>query len=420
MADSPRVGHTDSIASQDSGSGSKSNDKKKSRRPANTAFRQQRLKAWQPILTPKTVLPLFFSIGIIFAPIGGLLLYASSQVQEISIDYTTCYKDASNNTFDAVPSDNVFTQFKNNTDVQAQWKRETVNVTFDGVTNQTQKCMIQFTIPEDMGPPVLFYYQLTNFYQNHRRYVNSFYNDQLAGKAVSASDVSGSTCEPLKLEDGTNKPFYPCGLIANSIFNDTFYSPYSVGDENSPYNMSETGIAWDSDKDLYKNISSDIALDSVAVPLNWRMRYPNGYTSSNPPPNLGTDEHFMVWMRTAGLPTFSKLYMRNNTQAMAKGTYQVDILHWFPADVYKGTKSIVLSTRTVMGGRNPFLGIAYLVVGGICILLGAVFTVTHLLKPRKLGDHTYLSWNNVPSSKHPAGSSAAMASGRDLGRSGEA
>lgn len=35
----------------------------------------------RPILTPKTVLPLFFTIGIIFAPIGGLLLYASAQVR---------------------------------------------------------------------------------------------------------------------------------------------------------------------------------------------------------------------------------------------------------------------------------------------------------------------------------------------------
>ena len=84
----------------------------------------------------------------------------------------------------------------------------------------------------------------------------------------------------------------------------------------------------------------------------------------------------------------------------------------FPVTNYGGTKSIVISTRTVMGGKNPFLGIAYIVVGGICILLGAVFTVAHLIKPRlvppgldrpnsllispfrKLGDHTYLTWNN--------------------------
>lgn len=38
----------------------------------------------RPILTPKTVLPLFFTIGIIFAPIGGLLLYASAQVRATS------------------------------------------------------------------------------------------------------------------------------------------------------------------------------------------------------------------------------------------------------------------------------------------------------------------------------------------------
>lgn len=63
-----------------------------------------------------------------------------------------------------------------------------------------------------------------------------------------------------------------------------------------------------------------------------------------------------------------------------------------------------------MGGKNPFLGIAYVVVGGICIVLGTLFTVTHLIKPRKLGDHTYLSWNN-----EQPGASAAAASGRDGG-----
>jgi hypothetical protein len=47
---------------------------------ADTAFKQQRLKAWQPILTPKTVLPTLFIIGILFAPIGALLIWGNSKV----------------------------------------------------------------------------------------------------------------------------------------------------------------------------------------------------------------------------------------------------------------------------------------------------------------------------------------------------
>ena len=46
----------------------------------DTAFKQQRLKAWQPILTPKTVLPTFFLIGLVFAPIGALLIWGSGLV----------------------------------------------------------------------------------------------------------------------------------------------------------------------------------------------------------------------------------------------------------------------------------------------------------------------------------------------------
>lgn len=306
-----------------------------------------------------------------------------SQVQELVIDYTSCYKDAPNGTdFASVPSQYVTSQFKNKTDLTVQWRRETVNQTFDGVTNSTQNCSIQFQIPEDMGPPVLFYYQLTNFYQNHRRYVNSFDAQQLADtNGFSAGSVS-SDCSPLKT-DTDDRPYYPCGLIANSLFNDTFSNLTAVGsDGGNNYTMAQTGIAWDSDKELYKEIGSDRDLSTLAVPPNWVMRYPNGYTKDNPPPNIATDEHFMVWMRTAALPAFSKLYMRNNADVLSKGLYQVDMTNWFPVDVYKGTKSIVISTRTVMGGRNPFLGIAYVVVGGICMLLGVLFTVTHLLKPR--------------------------------------
>ena len=47
----------------------------------DTAFKQQRLKAWQPILTPKTVLPTLFIIAVLFGPIGGLLIWGSSLVR---------------------------------------------------------------------------------------------------------------------------------------------------------------------------------------------------------------------------------------------------------------------------------------------------------------------------------------------------
>ena len=56
----------------------------------DTAFKQQRLKAWQPILTPKAVLPTLFLIGIIFAPIGGLIVWGSGKVTTITLDYTQC------------------------------------------------------------------------------------------------------------------------------------------------------------------------------------------------------------------------------------------------------------------------------------------------------------------------------------------
>ena len=35
-----------------------------------------------------------------------------------------------------------------------------------------------------------------------------------------------------------------------------------------------------------------------------------------------------------------------------------------------------------MGGKNPFLGIAYIIVGGLCVILGLLFTVARLVKPR--------------------------------------
>ncbi|KAK5558041.1 alkylphosphocholine resistance protein lem3 [Exophiala xenobiotica] len=402
------VVHTDSIHEEDPHN--EPPKKQKNRRPANTAFRQQRLKAWQPILTPKTVLPIFFAIGIIFAPIGGLLLWASASVQELVIDYTNCNSSATTD-FTAIPESKVSTSFKSsNTVARPQWRR-TLNTTHPPYSVEipnTPVCTLQFSIPNDIGPPVYLYYRLTNFYQNHRRYVKSLDTDQLKGTAISNDTIGGSSCNPLQL-DHNGKAYYPCGLIANSIFNDTLNSPVAVstsgGQESQQYRMTNEGIAWSTDASQYGK--TKYRNSEVSPPPNWHRRYPNGYTDENPIPDLSQYEEFQVWMRTAGLPTFSKLALRNDNETMTAGTYQMDIYDFFPVTIYSGTKSILLSTRSVVGGKNNFLGIAYVVVGGLCIVLGVVFTIAHLIKPRKLGDHTYLSWNNIDAP------STAIASGRD-------
>ena len=61
---------------------------------------------------------------------------------------------------------------------------------------------------------------------------------------------------------------------------------------------------------------------------------------------------------------------------------------------FEGTKTIVFSTTSWIGGKNNFLGMTYIVVGGICLLLGLIFLVINIVKPRKLGDQDFLAWSS--------------------------
>ena len=254
-------------------------------------------------------------------------------MQEIRLEYTDCNTKAPNTTksdeFGKMDDNLVFTAFKNKTTgVNASWAHSKANVTYGpGVEVEEDVCTLQFTIPEDIEPPVLFYYHLTNFYQNHRRYVASFFDKQLKGDNVTAGQVNSSSCTPLIWDSEKQKPYYPCGLIANSMFNDTFTSPMLMNsDSNDPvsYQMqNNTNIAWASDANLYGK--TKVPFDAVSPPPFWQARYPKGYTAEQPPPDLGEWQAFQVWMRTAGLPTFSKLYQRNDHEVMRAGTYQVTI-----------------------------------------------------------------------------------------------
>ncbi len=83
-------------------------------------------------------------------------------------------------------------------------------------SNEGKQCSMPITFNEDVNGPIYVYYELTNFYQNHRRYYSSRCNSQLIGENLQKSEVS-LECSPLYQND--SQVLNPCGLVANSFFN---------------------------------------------------------------------------------------------------------------------------------------------------------------------------------------------------------
>ncbi|RLV82667.1 Alkylphosphocholine resistance protein [Meyerozyma sp. JA9] len=371
-------------------------DEKKSRRPPENAFTQQRLRAYNPVLTAKTVIPLLIAIAVVFVPLGAAMWYASDRIQDFAIDYSKCEKLASSRYWSPVPDEFLEFNFKTKTkniNHKPQWKLDTDDT--QQFEDERNVCRIQFEVPDDMKGPIYFFYRLHNFYQNHRRYAKSFSEDQIEGKPASVNTIKntvGQNCEPLSVRDG--KRIYPCGLIANSMFNDTYgHTLQGVNGTSSDYKFTSKGIAWKTDSNRFKKTKYDHT--EIVPPPNWYKWYPDGYNATNVP-DISKWEEFQNWMRTSALPTFNKLVLRNDHDSLNKGIYEVTIGLHFPVLPYNGKKYIYISQRSVIGGKNDFLGISWMAGGGVCFLLGVTLLIVNAIKPRRTGDVSLLSWNREP------------------------
>ena len=215
----------------------------------NSKFKQQMLPAWRPVPSFGSTMIIFGVFGIIFLTLGIVLYIMSEEIQGITKEYQ--------DTESCKP-------FK-----ECQCKGDF----YEDCSNCV--CSVNIEIEEDITAPVYVYYQLDNFYQNHRRYVKSRSNKQLMGEWQNVGDLDD--CDPIKknsdLKDEQrfsvaqkegkpgalalkdDDPAFPCGLVAKSFFTDKFRF-YKEGNEE--ININSEGIAWESDKEYkFKNLDDD-------------------------------------------------------------------------------------------------------------------------------------------------------------------
>lgn len=161
---------------------------------AESKFKQQKVPACKPFLTPLWAAVIYGVFALISMVIGASIMASNRALLDIKYDYSDCNEST---------------------------------------------CNIEVEIPMKVSGDLLFYYQLDNFHQNHFAYAKSKSWEQLKG--LSFSNIK--TCK--QPDVGPNN--VPCGALPMSVFNDTF----KIADEK--YTIVETGIAQKEYKKVFKN-----------------------------------------------------------------------------------------------------------------------------------------------------------------------
>jgi hypothetical protein len=158
----------------------------------NIVFRQE-LQSLTPKCNINCVLVFYTLLMMFFLVIGIPIILTGNEIYNFSYDYTQCSTDS------------------------------------EGY------CYLNLNINKTIPGPVYFYYEIRNFYMNHRDFVKSRSFPQLRGENI----YDYSRCEGAKYnKDILDSKFVnpwgvklnpesyanPCGLIAKSYFNDSEYT----------------------------------------------------------------------------------------------------------------------------------------------------------------------------------------------------
>lgn len=229
-----------------------------------------------------------------------------------------------------------------------------------------RQCEVDFRVEKEMKGPILIYYHLKNFHQNHRSYVDSRDDRQLSGGSIFGTQCPGY--------NDSSKPTLPCGAVANTAFNDTITRIHRKNDYWNEVPLTDENIAFPREKHAYTiNTHEDNLWNKVQKPERWSdTKWENFMKNEN-----GYEEDLKVWMRTAALQNFRKLWRRvNHTRGTdfseglpENSTYTIVIENNFLNVTHK---SVIIAQQNFLGAKSYKKGVISVCVGVFLALSACV------------------------------------------------
>ena len=207
-------------------------------------------------------------------------------------------------------------------------------------TSNNKICTIPLTIPEKMKKPIMIYYQLNDFSQNHRYYMDAKSDKQFKGEEVSKEDLEKSgQCENALYNEeignyaqynsdlnGKGKDIaFPCGEMAKSFFRDRIISCKLSG-TGKEINITTEEIAYKSDRDSFSKVEMK---NNHWIDIN--------------------DEQFMIWMRISPFKDPRKLWGKiENDDISADSKLMVTIIAMLYLEVFAYFQLLYLLMYIIM------------------------------------------------------------------------
>jgi len=224
---------------------------------------------------------------------------------------------------------------------------------------ESERLLFQLDIENiQRDKPIFFYYHLDDFHQNVRYYVSSYSRSQLQEMGSFKDAMLDANCNPVRnREDAVD---FPCGLIYASMFNDSIQIQVA-GDSELTARILDRNVAWPQD-------------------FKGNQYYGDAFKA------LPNRDDVAVWMRTAPLTSFSKLYAKisgedvedlvDAAEAAGESTIPVTVTisnHFFLTP----KKSFQVQQMSALGGKTETmnLGILSATLGGVLMVLGFVYMI---------------------------------------------